>query len=767
MPDRAERRRVAKGFFRPPNQITWSAYSDGTLPDAARARIKPWIERLLRGEDPVFLPLATVDGTTWYAAARTARGFRHLREELKAFLGPAYSDFAGQPTHLDPDFPSERVLAEVYGHHVVRLRVLPRDRDKVAKRLALILRLRDDAPERGEEVPRPAGRVLADFDEAVRLGDEVAATVCIEELERNGQLDALNLLYLKIRAAEVGQRWQEVLDAAQRYGLYQTTRRPRRVSQAIVRAVYATELKCFEIAHDAQGAVERYRDVVGPLVGPLLTTRRAFDCTEADALFVMAGVTKATSQADLDKTLVSFASSSLHERWNQALIDTLPEPTLASPELPIADDDSGATLEEARRLYWEGDLDHAWSMATILERNEAVVPLLVICACDLGTLDAAKAALEAVESLDDLAVESLQKRTRFASDLDQLRLLVTPPNTDSETTTVVDIPQNWLEWALAIRDHQKWTEAAEVARRGADEWPATEFASPEKAVLFGEAIAELDNEGFKRITESLPHLLLNLGRCPELPKQFGVGLERLTDIHLLDEAPGQLFFATLASLSDLTLQVGISADGYGRLLQESLEHIAESRSARFEGLLDFLDVLVTHAAPDASLRTAVAGAIANLFVRFAHKADDLQVALLRQLLTDASCDIPDSLRPSEDASAEASPLSYLAGKSVALYSLKETVLHRVATVLEAEIAGVKVSTFHDKAGGSKALRAAARNADVFVVATAAASHAATGFIEAERPKDAPTLKPASQGSASMLRAIREFATASQASTLII
>ena len=759
--DRTERQRVAEGFFSPPNLITWSAYADGTIPESTWVRVHHWIDRLLRGNDPVILPLATKDHTIWYASAESQRGFRYLREELVAFLGPTYSDFVGQPIHLDPSSPNERVLAEVFGQNVVRLQVAANDREKVASRLALLVRLRDDAPDRGESVPRPTGRILADFDEALRLCDEVAATACIEELERNGQLDAVNLLYLNIRAAEVGERWQEVLDAAQRYGLFHAMRRPRRVTQAIVRAVYATELKNYEVERDAQGALERFRDVVLPVVGPLLTTRRTFDCLEASALFVMLDITEANSRADLEGVMASFEPTTPYERWLRALVDTLPVPKPVVVEQSVSDDGSGETLDLARQLYWEGDLDRTWKMASALEHDENVVHLLVTCACDLGTLDASKEALEAIESLDDNALETLLGRARFSEDLERLRLLVAPPKKDATTTVAVEIPQSWLEWTCAVREHQTWIDAAEVARRGVDEWASAEFASPKKAELFGDTIAGLDNDGFQRISESLPHLLVALGRCSELPKQLGIALERLIDIHLFDEAPGQLFFSTLASLCDFALQVGITADGYRKILEESIDHINESGAARFEGLLEFLDVLVTHSAPDTTIRTVVAGAIANLFLRFVHKADDVQLALLRQLLADASCDVPKSLRPRVDDSAETSPLSFYAKKSVALYSLKVSVLHRVKEVLEAEVPEVRVSTFHDRAGGSKALRAAARNADVFVVATAAATHAATGFIEAERPKEASTIKPASQGSASMLRAISEFAMASR------
>jgi hypothetical protein len=169
---------------------------------------------------------------------------------------------------------------------------------------------------------------------------------------------------------------------------------------------------------------------------------------------------------------------------------------------------------------------------------------------------------------------------------------------------------------------------------------------------------------------------------------------------------------------------------------------------------------VSNSAPDQSQRMAVAGAVVNLFVRFRSRATPIQLILLRQLLREAECDLPAALAPNEVEGSErlaASPFTGLSGKTIALYSLKESVLNRVSGLLESSVSNIKVQTFHDKVGGSSALRSAARNADVFVIATAAAKHAATICIESERSASAVTLKPDGQGNSSMLRSLQAYA----------
>lgn len=92
-----------------------------------------------------------------------------------------------------------------------------------------------------------------------------------------------------------------------------------------------------------------------------------------------------------------------------------------------------------------------------------------------------------------------------------------------------------------------------------------------------------------------------------------------------------------------------------------------------------------------------------------------------------------------------------------MYSLQESALRRAARVIEELSPGSRVDTFNDHVGGSAALRKASTTADIFIIATGAAKHAATTFIEDHRPKGLQTGYARGKGSASLLEALREFA----------
>ena len=93
-------------------------------------------------------------------------------------------------------------------------------------------------------------------------------------------------------------------------------------------------------------------------------------------------------------------------------------------------------------------------------------------------------------------------------------------------------------------------------------------------------------------------------------------------------------------------------------------------------------------------------------------------------------------------------------KSIAIYSLTESVLKRVEGILKKILPGIKVHLSHDK-GGNNQLESYAKTADIFVIVTSSAKHAATEFIQKNRPKDKTTLFAAGKGSSSIIRALEE------------
>ena len=91
----------------------------------------------------------------------------------------------------------------------------------------------------------------------------------------------------------------------------------------------------------------------------------------------------------------------------------------------------------------------------------------------------------------------------------------------------------------------------------------------------------------------------------------------------------------------------------------------------------------------------------------------------------------------------AGKLSRFAGKIIAIYTLTESAGRQAAVLLQQLVPNISVELSHDKVGNER-LQMLARNADLFVVVTQSAKHAATLFIQRYR-QSRPLLFPKGRG----------------------
>ena len=93
-------------------------------------------------------------------------------------------------------------------------------------------------------------------------------------------------------------------------------------------------------------------------------------------------------------------------------------------------------------------------------------------------------------------------------------------------------------------------------------------------------------------------------------------------------------------------------------------------------------------------------------------------------------------------------------KTLAIYSLTESASKNASEIIKEMIPGIKITINKDKVVSSS-LKSLSKNSDIFVIATSSAKHAATTFIQMNRPKDKITLFASGRGTSSILRVIEE------------
>jgi len=743
--------RVGPRFFGEGNLIRWAAIEAGNLPESNQRSIAPWIEDLKREKDPLFLPRVTDDGTKetiWYGMAQGARTFRQLQEELIAFVGPTYSDFHGQPTHLDPDCGVELVLSEVFGNRVIRLRTRGIDHAKTVRiKLELRRKLEAQRPTQSTLIPRPTGRILSDFNEAIRLRDSGLADSHISELKSLGRLKAADLLFLDVLAREVDQDWETILGNQELMEL----EHPRRVRKAIIEAVHQTQLLEFKESDHPKEALTHFRDSVWPQYRAIYSSREGIrgEGEAVDTGFMLKALTKDPPNLILRDTILNeVGSDAEHRSW----LETLAGEFSDQDTTVVADADP---IQDGWDAYRLGDLDSAWNHIADTVDGQGRIALMINCAQDSQSLQWAKQALQAIDQAPRKTQDTILEKPHFVRIVDELRNLQSPSDPEADS-----VPSDWLDWARGLASDSDWPEAVSIAEKGVAEWSLEEIASDhEKA----NELAELLDIGYSKhpdtLQRCLTHLLTAITVLETVPENLRPIMNFLVLLVVTDDRPGSAYFRTLTDVLEIELGLGMSSEDYRSRMNQDVTTCIEDNSSpsNLDDILDLIDLLIWSPCRDESARLTVFTMAMDLAQRSIQRVDTGQLHLLRdysqELGVELSIPLTERLEEIENAtvSEEQDPFGGLRGRSVALYSLQESVLQRVSRTLAA--AGIETVQTFSEHGGTPALKKAAQTKDIFVIATRAAKHAATGFIEMHRPESekALTLYPKGKGSASMLR----------------
>lgn len=734
------------GFFGPGNRLRWEAIQARSLPVEAQQRLGPFLEGLERNPEILVLPRVLEDGRVqWYVMSRSSRLARIARDEVRAFLGPTYSDFEGRLSVLNPSDPVEATVLTHYGRNAFRVEIPDRQLfDAARDRLQLYMQVRAERPSRYGQRVRAVGRILRDFEYALLSNQESVASDCIEELRLSGHLSATNLLFLDIRRLGVGRHWDAILARPELEALLAMVR-PRRVSETLIRAVYSTHLKEFEEGNRVAEAVSRFGGEIATRYGDLYRTRANLSGFDVDASFLMAAAVSNPARPEVAAPiLASYASTSAEYSYLHKLAEQIPV---------VSHTKRTAPLQEARDCFAEGDIDNAFQLATSLPGSFNRTALLLRCAREMGTLSAAQLALESINGLPD------QDRTQVENHIFLVRIRDSLRDLSAEKTVQHRIPATWIEWLERLAGQEPWKAALAVAETGAREWSIDDVLRVPTTVgqiadLF---LSERPEWGQVALRDALPYVVEFFVSGSPTPRLKPV-YENLFLTVALDPQISLPQVAALVRIAEARLQLGVSNVEYVEILGHLARAILAVESPAVADIaLDALEVVINAPAPVPDERQQFALRVIAVFHRWHTRVDAERFAVLRSLAKELGVlsAIPSS-GPTVGSAGADSKWGFLTGRRIAMYSLQESALRRATQVVTELCPGVRVDGFHDHVGGSPALRNAATTADIFVLATAAAKHAATTFIESRRPKDSITLYSRGQGSSSLVQALREY-----------
>jgi hypothetical protein len=257
--------------------------------------------------------------------------------------------------------------------------------------------------------------------------------------------------------------------------------------------------------------------------------------------------------------------------------------------------------------------------------------------------------------------------------------------------------------------------------------------------------------------DSLPylaHFFTSSGADPKLLPVY----ESLFLVVSLDDQVSASQAIVITRLAAVRLELGLSSINYADLVEQlSGTFRALDSPTIIDSLLDTCEILISFPCAVQSARVAFFSMVSYSLKRWYRRVDQVQISLFETLCQELGVNLSWREDVEHPLGEDEKPIwKNLLGKKLALYSLKETAVKRAADLLKQLIGEVRIDVFLDQVGGSPALKAAAKQADIFVISTAAAKHSATMFIESKRPKNSVTLYAQGQGTSSILRAISGY-----------
>lgn len=725
-------------FFGAGNEIK-PADVDPTM----QALLDSWQATIRRG-GVGFLPRRTHQRTNWYAFAPSARLRRELLGLLEAWVGPTYSDIAIGRGELDLSDPFDAALADL---KVVPLRfeVLPRDaphsalaKEAVRNALATLTRLANERPPSQFDAMRTTVEILDDLGHAIAARDRTLAEACMAELERSADLDESNLAFLRLRLyAGMGDWAAMFADPALDHVL--SMRRPLGVTRVIQSGLYYERFKDF----DHEGAESDLRTAAEELASALrdlYTGAPPGNRAEAVVELVCRLLATPSAADPAVEELVRFASgiqSGLDTQFRRIIeafapAETTPEPGHAAPVEELAP----SPTTQIASLMLRGEF------AACIELGVAREP----------SIEAGRALVHSARQLSSMEWSAKVVDYLVAHDLKEAVAATTP---------VLRADVEWLESICGKSPVRGW-----------DDWFASLDDPVSGLLMSNEAIQSWEPLPAAKLVALLTHASENtLAKLGESGGQF-----LAVHSHLFDSQDAAEVTLRLVAAMALSGKASAGVRVQTLALFESLSVIEPSQST-FEEIIEWTaEILEANVAATTvswacdivqTLTSIPAPGSADAVLLFYYKTietlrpyrtalDTTDLEALEAVAAELGSAVPADFRAvqADIVQDPAAEYRYLEGKTVVLHSLTETAITRASQVLKRLVPTVDVRT-NSEHDGSTQLAQLSANADVFVVVTAAAKHAATNFI-ADHRRGRPIVLVNSRGSSAILRALADF-----------
>ena len=469
-------------------------------------------------------------------------------------------------------------------------------------------------PERSLDAPRPVGRVLCQFYEAIAARDRSSATDALEEIRAGGLLSATNCRFLRVELLGCLGTPEELKSDPLLEDI-SLLRRPPAVTDHLARA--ADALYISPIAE--KSGSDTWRSMASDIeqVWPRLLAHpsqiRSVHGARCLALIELLvehprlGVIDSLRSDWVEDTLVAAVVAAL-----ESAAERLPRE--AEPS-----DGASAVLDHYRR----GEFEMALDAAEHVEPDRGVATAVMYAALNLGGAIAATRAIALVDQLPELDRDALLSQAVEGGFYHKL----------VERNQGTQVPSGWVDWLQG-----EWPDRPDLLSDWSSTWendaPATEEATD---MLAGELLDALHDDRRGRVRNGLPVLVRWLVADDGIqPTSLPLAVT-IFDI-MLGSEPGRAERRVARDLLSEILRTGCTTDEYRTAVMAVSDQLSRLGPREVDWLTGILDVQLLSAVPDTQLREKLFAAALGIAVSWYGRIEDIDAIVLRKLFTDAGLD---------------------------------------------------------------------------------------------------------------------------------
>ena len=709
-------------FYDPPNEVDINS-----LQDELADLIRVLLSRLADGKRTL-LPAKVNNTTRWYGIARSDRDGRLLMEEMESWLGPPLCD----QTHVvrqPEDMVDERASLLTDDGILLRSHVGAGWQSEARENVRSLVDVWTLTPERSLDAPRPVGRVLRQFYEAIAARDRSSATDALEEIRAGGLLSATNCRFLRVELLGCLGTPEELKSDPLLEDI-SLLKRPPAVTDHLARA--ADALYISPIAE--KSGSDTWRSMASDIeqVWPRLLAHpsqiRSVHGARCLALIELLvehprlGVIDSLRSDWVEDTLVAGVVAAL-----ESASERLPREAESS-------DGASAVLDHYRR----GEFEVALDAAEHVEPDRGIATAVMYAALNLGGAVAATRAVALVDRLPEFDRDALLSQAVEGGFYNQL----------VERNQGTQVPGDWIGWLQG-----DWPDRPDLLDDWSSTWESDTIAADEAAdALAGELLDALHDDRRGQVRNGLPVLVRWLVADDGLRPSFVPLTVTIFDI-MLGSDPGRAERRAALDLLSEILLTGCTTEEYRTAVAAVRGQLSHLGPREVDWLTGILDIHWFSAVPDIRSREELFAEALALAVSWFGRIEDTEAIVLRKLFMDAGLNFDPPLADHTDVPTSRRVRTF---KRVGIYSLSESAAQNAARWIRDQWSNVEVRLSHAHSNNPE-LDGFVRSSDVVLMQTSHAKHAATNAIE-RAVETSRLVRVNGRGATSLFRGLLEWAT---------